>query len=1083
MNNFNIFKVKLSGKNLIEASAGTGKTYSIALLFLRLILKGHDIKKILVVTFTIAATGELKYRIRAFLKEAFNALHTGISKNSDIKNIIGECSEAKVILMKRLGKALYEFDEGQIFTIHGFCQKVIYEYAFECSNSFDGRLIGEEKNIIKKAVYDFWRTHFYNAPGDFLEYAINEKNISPSYFIKIIGNNYNKPGLTIEPLPALTLFGPEDNDKISGYDNDILILKHRLFSFVRKKIKTLKEEENIISYDDLLLILYYALKRKDGEILKKAVRERYRAVFIDEFQDTDPVQYEIFKELFHTSQNTIFYIGDPKQAIYSFRNADIFTYLKGTDIKNIPSLNKFTMNSNYRSAPSLIEAVSKIFNARKSPFFYDEIKFPAVKPGINKNIILTEKGEAGPSLNIWYLRADKFDKKYITGRGRYKFTLLSKTSATDFIVKGTCQEIARLMDEKENIKVGDTFISPSHIAVLTRSNREARIMKSALEEYKIPSIIHNTDSVFSTPEARDFATLIRAVAYYNETGFIKAALLTDIFGYTISFMDNLTRDEKEWEKWIDLFRSYYTLWNDRGFLSAFTRIVKDNNIKKRLLSFPSGKRKFTNFLHTGELVHKEEEAKKLNMAGILKYIEENLHEENAGNEDYELRIESDENAVKILTVHKSKGLEFPIVFCPFLWHSSSSYKKGEPIFYHDKNKNSILNIAGDKEAIEQSQQENFAESLRIMYVALTRARYRCYIFWGRINGSGTSAPAYIFHNCRDDKNFKKLDDRAMYEELTALHDNKTIAVSEIPDLKEISYKGAGPDNEDLKHAKEFNGKIDRNRHIISFTSLTLPAKQKHWGDEPDRDFYKEDPVAEITEEKPEGIFAFPCGKRAGNIFHGIFEEIDFQGSNLEEIVTEKLSACNLNDSWHDTVRDMIKKVITCRLNDGKKEFSLKEVPPETQVREMEFYFPLSPINSFELRNILGNHINCSDFRNISGHVHGYIDLVFKYKSSYYIVDWKSGYLGPSDEYYSQDRLENIIKEHNYKLQYMLYTVALNQYLSAVDKNYSYDKNFGGVFYIFLRGISRGKNNGIWFDRPHKNQIDRLTAYMVEKTNV
>ncbi len=1093
MNKFNVFNINLSGKNLIEASAGTGKTYSIALLFLRFILNGLELKEILAVTFTIAATAELKDRIRTFLKEALYILSGKEVENSDIRLIIDRQKEDKEILFQRANKALFEFDEACIFTIHGFCQRVIYEHAFECSSFFEGKPAGEEKDLIEEAVCDFWRTHFYNAPEDFLEYAMVEKNITPPYFIKIAGNNFNKPHLLTEPWPELSMFGPdtEGNDKTSLYENDILILKHKVLTFVKERLDKFKREESCLSYDDLLLILYYTLKSERGVFLKERLQKKYKAVFIDEFQDTDPVQYEIFQTLFEDSSVTVFYTGDPKQAIYSFRNADIFAYLKAAE--HIKSSKQFTMDINYRAKSSLVEATEKVFTLRKNPFLYSEIDFPQVKGRKESTeTLLTEKGNTFPPLNIWYLRADKVDKKYISGKGKYKFTLLTVTSAVEFIIKGMSFEILRLLDRKEEVKIGENYLKPSDIAVLTRTNREALMVKEVLGKYNVPSVVYNTESVFHTDEAIEMATVLRAVSEYNDEKAVRGALITDIFGYGLSYIDKLSRDEKEWEKWIDTFRNYHILWKKSGFLRMFGKMVKDNDIKKKLLSSSRGERKITNALHIAELIHREEFTKKLAPSDTLKYVLEKISEVDTESEDYELRIESDKNAVIIITVHKSKGLEFPVVFCPFLWHSSKVYKKDDPLLYHNKDKLPVLNLAGEEEAVKKANEENLAENLRIMYVALTRAVCRCYLFWGRINGAGTSAPAYIFHNCRDDNSFKDSDDGTMYGELLKLNDNKTISVTEIPPGKEGVYEEEKKETE-LDSAKEFTGMIDKNWSITSYSGLVFTSGKSV--DEPDRDFYEDTVITERSDfltddsgrQEESGTFDFPRGRKTGMVFHEIFEKLDFQGNNIKKTVAEVLDKYHMGKDnktgnlLYNDGEKMVRNVISASLSDGKEGFCLKDISEKDLIKEFEFYFPLAGVNTGKIKSMLNYDTGYIPFKDIEGYLHGYIDLICRHKCKYYIIDWKTLYLGSCCKYYSPVYLKEAIKEHNYRLQYLLYTVALNRYLLKRDKNYDYEKNFGGIFYIFLRGVSGrgGDEYGKWFDRPDMKVINKLSDYLID----
>ena len=547
---FDLLKSPLQGTNLIEASAGTGKTYAITALFLRLILeKALFVDQILVVTYTVAATEELRDRIRRKLREAIAAFSSGQSKDQFLIDLVRKIPDRKEAVA-RLQVALHDFDEAPIFTIHGFCQRTLHERAFESGSLFDTELSTDPQSILEEIVNDFWRRHFYQAPPELVIYAQNKK-YSPGYFLDLLkrktpGQNpqvipesgpvemnslktfrrgferlketwpgvrpavleklsdpalkyYGNPekliGLmdkyTAAQWPALPLF--EKFEKFttatlaestkkkqitpqhpffdlcqefqgtsaalsSEMDRYLLFLKAEIFRYLEKELPARKQKKNIQFFDDLLTRLASSLQKAGGEDLVKAIQNRYQAALIDEFQDTDPVQYAIFHSVFAGEDSILFLIGDPKQAIYSFRGADLFAYLKAA--AHVGS--RYTLRHNWRSEPGLIRAVNEIFSRGQKPFVYDEISFQQAGFREHPQDTLRIGGRSEPPFRLWFLEGDA-DKP------------LSKERAREPISRAVAAEISRLIDLGRQGKaiIGDHPVREEDIAVLVRMNDEA----------------------------------------------------------------------------------------------------------------------------------------------------------------------------------------------------------------------------------------------------------------------------------------------------------------------------------------------------------------------------------------------------------------------------------------------------------------------------------------------------------------------------------------------------------------------------------------------------------------------------------
>ncbi|MBW2562975.1 MAG: UvrD-helicase domain-containing protein, partial [Deltaproteobacteria bacterium] len=1103
MQKFDIINTPLTGTNLIEASAGTGKTYAISGLFVRLILERQFTSdQILVVTFTKAATDELKERIRKKLMEAKEAFVIGASEDSFINKLVQKTDDNKQAA-EMLHNALVDFDRAAIFTIHGFCQRILHEHAFETGSLYDTELITDQNSLLLEISEDFWRKELYRQSPEFINYVLKSKNIKgPEAFLKLLGRaktrdmkiipsiikaeiksldtyretferlksrwhdsrdevikllndpslnattygsikeDPNNPGITKRELKVISmadymdkftaskstgfpLFDKFDNftatkiikstkknhitpgheffnfcDELSfiyseletEFDNYTLFLKTQIFEYAKSEIIKRKKKKNIQFYDDLLYNVRDALRQdardeprstKDGKnALARAVRQKYRAALVDEFQDTDFIQYEIFTRLFSLKETSLFMIGDPKQAIYGFRGADIFSYMKAASKVD----SKYTLFENWRSKPGLITAVNTIFANVKLPFIFDKIIFDKAEPAKISNVETDVKTDKqNDLLKLWYVdsrKAPVFASDYdAAGKGKKgdkpANKPMNKVDATVLIADAVAGEIARITSHTDNpVKSGD-------IAVLVRTNRQAGIIKNSLSERSIPSVLYSAGNIFDSDESREMEGVLSAIAEPGNERRLKSALVTRIFGVSAQELDSSDNTDKGLETWMAGFREYFRVWNRYGFIRMFRLFMTQQEVKKRLLALGDGERRLTNLLHILEILHKESEENKSGMTGLIKWLSEQRDPSTPRLEEHQLRLESDELAVKIITIHKSKGLEFPIVFCPFCWESS--LVKDKEVVFHDINRKRNLTFdIGSKEIdnhIAFAQNELLSENLRLLYVALTRAKEMCYLFWGRINKAETSAMAYLLHDLLHNKNivktddivaelkkrFNKLDDDKISADLKRISkkSNGAIELSLIPgenDLKYIQGKGRRhkgtkaallPSENHLKYkpvvekeekyyCRKFNGKIDRKWKISSYSSLVYDKIQDH--ELPDHDsiympkFKTTDShigfqnlsrqFEESDDPGKNDIFSFPKGAKPGIFFHDIFENIDFKqdlADVKESLITDKLHEYGFDLKWKNVVCDMINNVISTPLLEDRKDLVLSSV--------------------------------------------------------------------------------------------------------------------------------------------------------------
>jgi len=1203
MKTFDLVNSPLVGTNLIEASAGTGKTYTIAGLFLRLILEKQLLpEQILVVTFTKAATAELKDRIRNRLVQAKTAFLNGSSKDTFINTVVQKHDDSDRAL-QLIKDALVDFDKAAIYTIHGFCQRILHENAFETHSLFDTELETDPSKLMQEIADDFWRKHFYNMPLEFISYAVSKVS-GPQYFLNLLDRK-KIPGIKIVPdlrQPVLAGLGdfrqscktlrntwPDSRDRVFGLLKDpalsgtiygsltsrskqsasskrglkalsmieamdrwvdsnspvfplfkdfekftspklkastrkkqtppahkifdicddinqkctkletemeqyLLFLKAECFKFADRELAVRKKNTNVQFFDDLLLFVKRALRDQGQNALAKAVRHKYKAALIDEFQDTDAAQYEIFSRIFGSKQSVLFMIGDPKQSIYSFRGADIFSYMKASR----QSDSKYTLLENWRSNPGLVTAINTIFSGVKIPFVFDEIPFEKGVPG--KKIETVDKKVP---LTIWHLLSDK--KKPI-----------SKGAAIPLIARAVAAEISRIVStgSKNGPDYGKEGIKPGDIAVLVRTNKQAQIVKKHISSKQIPAVLYSDGNVFHTHEALEMQRILLSISEPGNERLLRSALVTDMMGVSGAEVD-LQPNELSWRQTrFSAFRGYYRAWQQHGFIRMFRLFMAGEKVRGRLLAFPDGERRLTNVLHLTEILHQKSVEKQPGIAGLIKWLSEQRQTASSASEAHQLRLESDDHAVKIVTIHKSKGLEYPIVFCPFGW--DGALIKGREVTFHDNGGNDTLTLdldaSRDSHHTLRAQKELLAENLRLLYVALTRAQKHCYLVWGRFRAAETSAPAYLLHSRRiqpDDTNNKDVV-VALQSSLAAQKDDELLA-----DLKQLESRSEGtiallPLSIE-KQTEQYPQKLYEQKHVCRHFSKTidtswrissysyLVSKRMPDDAQPDRDAYHDTKqrILQNHRDLPDlsNIFSFPKGTRAGIFFHDVFEHLDFASGDLEhakELVGDKLKVYGFDSKWQTPVCTMIKKVLTAPLHLGTTSLTLSDVQCKDRINEMAFYFPLKTLTPRKLKKIFEAHGNidvCADFPEqigrlsfplSKGFIKGYVDLILHHKGRYILLDWKSNFLGPHLEDYNKTALNQSMSNAYYILQYHLYVLALHQYLRMRVPGYCYETDFGGVFYFFIRGIDpvQGPGCGIYQDLPSPDIINALGKALI-----
>ena len=1197
MESFDILHSSLTGTYLIEASAGTGKTYTLEGVVVRLILNHQiPIERILAVTFTNNAVEELKNRIRKKLVLVKEQLKGNPVDDDFVQNMAREIADPEQAL-EIINNALVDFDQAAIYTIHGFCQRVLREQAFETNTVFETELVPDPSQYAKEAANDFWRSHFYSAPREMVSFAF-QKLSGPDYFANLYarffhpdaliiprsnGRQMPDPGhfracfqkaksawagdkqqvLQILSDPVLdgrkygsiksldqqsglskreikvqtlaksmdTLFDNEpplfplsSNFKLftqtlikastaknkTAPDHPFLILcdemenaanalSHEIEAYLRaleyeflahadKMIAAKKVQHHFMDFDDLLIMVRDAINSAGGEKLAKTLREKYHAVLVDEFQDTDAIQYDIFSTVFGKKDNMLCMIGDPKQAIYGFRGADIFSYMKAVDHAGA----SYTLKNNWRSTPGLITAVNTIFTNQPSAFVFEKIPFEPVTPGKR---IQTETIEFETALTLWHL----FSEDNPENRKPW-----SAEQATHMISKAVANEIA-------NLSQNDPVVSLKDIAVLVRTNRQASLIMQQLALKQIPSVVYYSGNIFETAEAEELQRILYGLAEPSNDRKIKAALATRLLGAKGSAFD-VPEVNDFWENQAARLQQYAHIWKKQGFMRMFRFMLTEEKIKQRLIVCPDGERSVTNLLHLGELLHQADMEKRPGIQGLVKWLGEQREKQAIESDDHLLRLEKEAHAVKIVTIHKSKGLEYPVVFCPFGWENSLVPEK-PAIQYHDPESDNELVVDLGSELFDKNknlaQQEKLAENLRLYYVALTRAKQKCYLAWGRIKNADTSAPAYLFHYPKEDHGkdivsglktaMSEKEDRALLADLQDLA-AQSAGTIELVDLnrprKDLTFENAITLHQ-YQH-RSFSGRIDNSWKITSYSHLTANHNGKP--ENADRDslagFSFPDLDINANKDIPadfSDIVQFPKGTQAGLFFHDLFEHLDFANADRdhrEQVTRLKMKEYGISDSWKPAIIRMIGDIATTPLYRDVPGLTLSEISLENRINEMEFYYPINDITSNEFHTMVlqNTPVDMTEsfsseklsFSPVKGFMRGFIDMIFCYEDRFYILDWKSNYLGPHSTDYLKQNINNAMIDHRYHVQYLIYTLALDQYLSSRMTGYDFEKHFGGVFYLFIRGMrpENGMDTGIFFDRPALDNIRKLASQLI-----
>lgn len=1171
----------LHGARLIEASAGTGKTFTIAALYLRLLL-GHGnadtrhptpltVDQILVVTFTEAATAELRDRIRQRIHQARIAFLRGSSDDPVIQGLLADYADrpgvAKVLL-----QAERQMDEAAVYTIHGFCQRMLTQNAFESGSRFSNEFVTDESQLKAQVVADYWRRQFYPLP---LNLAAEVRRLwpSPQALLDKIGGYLTGGPLTLSveamkgDLTALYHDGLsriadlkqqwlascrdlpssiQDSDlhaatkkalltrlellnvwanqphhqfdlpsELSDFAQSALEAKakkgnppqHALFTIIeqflqmpislaapllahailhcRERLAEAKAQKQWLSFDDLLTQLSAAIDHDQLGLLTERIRTLYPVAMIDEFQDTDPLQYSIFSRIYlPKAECGLLMIGDPKQAIYGFRGADIFTYIKARQQVSA----HYTLGTNWRSSAQMVSAVNQLFSSSASPFMYDQdIPFlpVAASPNADKRQWLLN-GHSQPALTYWLQEADK---------------PIPKTEYLSCMAKACASHIQTILSAAQHQQAyfetgkGQKIVQAGDIAVLVRTGNEGRMIKQALAEQGIASVyLSNRDSVFSSDVAQNLQRLVQAVLTPDDDRTLRACLASPLFAFDAASLDALNNDEVVWENAVNEFKAYRQLWIERGVLPMLRSVMSKRHLAERWLEEQNGDRLLTDFMHIGELLQQARQEIESDH-GLLRWLAQSISdaEQGIGGRDEQIqRLESEQNLVQIVTIHKSKGLEYDLVFLPFV----AGYREASEGKYYDSvNDQTVLDITDSSAALEQADKERLAEDLRLLYVALTRAVYGCFIGLAPLrNGRSTKEPTGV-HLSAIGYLLQNGQEAGIAELHSALNAQvrDAIVVTAPPPLQSDPFTALVAEKPILK-AQTLHTHIDRHWRLTSYSALVKHSSKLAYDEASldisgfDIDSGDEQHQALLLEPE-RSIFTFPRGATPGTFLHSLFEVVEFTESassdeNQQRII-ELMEREQIELEWLPVLQQLVDTVLATPL-DGKA-LRLNQKNAQQRLVEMEFLLPVEVLSAPALNRIIQRYDPLSvkagelGFYPVQGMLKGFIDLVFEHQGKYYLLDWKSNHLGDEIGAYHGERLKAAMAEHRYDLQYQLYALALHRFLRSRLADYDYQRHFGGVYYLFLRGIDGYSEHGIFSTKPSLELLTEMDALIDGKT--
>ncbi|VFP78271.1 RecBCD enzyme subunit RecB [Buchnera aphidicola (Cinara cuneomaculata)] len=1157
---FDIKKIPEPGITLVEASAGTGKTFTIIILYLRLILnigikktysRPLSISEILIVTFTEASKNELKNKLYNKICQLYNICINKSNKINELQDIIKDIKNIKKTI-QLLKIAKQNINSIMICTLHGFFFHILNEQKFLCQKIMPSKILSSIKKIQLEATKDFWRNHVYDIDKNIttlilkkwptpnqlfknIHLWINQANITYKHnfkkktslnviynnIVKIVNNTkkiwhkkknkiknliykinlnkkiYNKNNLKrwfikierwseknnnyyyIPKILKYFKFNTINHNKLLEYSNKYIFLKniekifknydlfYKYFIYqatqqIPKIIQKKKDEKNGLEFNDLNKILLKQIKSKNS-IIKENIINQYTISIIDECQDIDDIQFNIFYTLYNKVPNkSLILFGDPKQSIYSFRGSNILSYLKFQ--KQVKK--KFILKKNFRSSNNIISGINILFSRLKKPFIFKKINFQS-------SAIYDKKNQ--PYFSINNIKQPAFNlvfqhKKIMTTNEYYHwiakkcansiYSWLSEKSTNVSLIKLKNYQIRRIKHED--------------ITILVKNKYEAQIIKKALKKNGLLSIYTSyKNNIFHTTEARDIMWILDAIVDLSNKSKLQKLLFTKIFKKNIFNILLLNNPEEVYTSLFKKLKKYHIIWNSSDISNMIYKIIVDFNIPTHNISSQKNNINITNLANICEILEKKNQIIKNKFLLIMWFKKKILQDNIDDNKIIDTYLPK-KNIIKIVTIYKAKGLEYPITWIPFF--SNFQISKNNIFFCKTKLKR-IIDLTDSKKNLLIHQKELLSEDLRLLYVALTRSIIHCNIGIAVIQKKKN---INMNHNLDTDyhksslgfliQKGKKISFNDLKKELSSIDGTKIFKIQYENNKKKNIYIKKDIQTKTVLIPKLLK-KIIHPWIKINFSKITaynIFNKKYNTKKKIKQDILiYPDKKNELSNINPH---IFPRGKEYGIYLHDILKTIKFENTdNLKKII-HKLNFLSLSSVWENTLNIWIHNILSKPLN--KKNLSLNKIKKNEYQKEVKFTIPIKKyidINKFNLIiknfDLFSKKCRNINFENVSGVLTGIIDLFYVWNNKYYIIDYKSNWLGPDYCSYNHKNIKKEIIKYRYDIQYQIYTLAIHRYLKKKIKNYDYKIHFGGVFYLFIRALNTKNNAGIFFIKP------------------
>jgi exodeoxyribonuclease V beta subunit len=1191
----------LQGSRLIEASAGTGKTWTIAALYLRLVLGHGEVQsafqrpllpaEILVMTFTRAATRELSDRIRERLVEAAQYFRGQGQHPVDtyLETLLDDYRAEPALREQaahRLMLAAEAMDDSAVFTIDAWCQRMLREHAFDSGALFDEELVESERALCARAVRDYWRHHVYALSPehfdlvhacwpDLTRFEKDVRDLVPrSHLIDDAGadetlamivsrarqriqelgpdkeewsvlaadmehwftrnrdviNARTYQGSTVEAFFAALREWADDADQVlpgaGFYDNKAcekwdadkltkalkrspdsppppgfarvaeldrqlkalpkmshFVLAHAA-SAIARRVQTLKAQARQFGFEDMLARLKAALEGENGAALRKRIVSRYPIAMIDEFQDTSPNQYAIFDMLYQVASNDpqtgLFLIGDPKQAIYGFRGADIHSYLAA---RRATEGRHYWLNTNFRSTTELVEAINQLFahaEGRRGAGGHPKGAF-GFRDGEHNPLPFLEvaargraeqlqrDGQAIRPMTVWAGAPEGYD---------------SKPAMQVPFARACAEHIVTLLNDPSvgfASPAGTKRLAPADIAILVRDRFEAAVLQKQLRARGVASVyLSDKDSVFQGEEAPDVLRWLQAVANPLDANLVRSALATRTADLPLAELAALTADDLAWETRVEQLKALKQVWQRSGVLAMLRRLLHELQLPARLVGKPGGERTLTNLLHLAELLQRESQHLD-GEQGLVRWLGEQIDSSLETGEEHILRLESDAQLVKLVTIHASKGLEYPLVYLPFAAACKPVTPKKKRTFleYFDaQGARRRIDFSGAAQVYTVADQARLEEDTRLLYVALTRARHAVWIGVADVRkGLPDSAFGYLANGGQPVASDLK---SALQQMAGACAQIDVVDLPAEVDDTMLSRVDVPPP---LRAARDYDGDFERSWTVASYSSLTKSLGQTRAPTTPAEQKMLEE--AEMNgppvHTQPAPWHRFPRGALPGQFLHELLEwmhEEGFGHADQPRYRDQLVARCARStwQAWQEQLADWLLQLLRTPLPPlGASLAAVHYARAET-----EFWIPAERMRTAELDRLCQTHILPSlaraalSERQVTGMLHGFIDLVFEHDGRYWILDYKSTALGNDDAAYHAAALQAALVDKRYEVQGMIYLLALHRMLKTrLGATYDPSRQLGGALFLFLRGIGNPVTRGCCALPPDLALLDAL----------